>query len=689
MTLRQSASQRTQSHRHEYVDYADIFGREQGLLDELCSSDDEFDDPEELPETASQAAAPTLSRLRRGGDDARGTMASPGLSVAGRKAGRLEVMKSQAREARPSTSHDSSQPIARRTRGEKAARGDDFDVDMYISLDDVLVDIDDQELEEIENFGKVFDDDEEYRKFLASLGESGPAGGGDGGGDGGGGEGEGAGGQEGVRRAGDDDDDDDDDDDFMNELQELVMYEMDDSFGGTSSNLFKANGNLTSAMPIEQISSLFRKRGNYQGRKPYSKPNRQLRRSQRVENMLEQKKRYAARLMAKRKQEGQEGQNGAGDMHCLKKNRQETAALAALTGVADFELKTMAMKDGTLVPIPSEWKPGMFQDIAETVVWKPPLPSTIRKAHAKLELAMQNDETVDESVQRQVQMNMFNDHQRQKLVMHIRHHVQMCYQTLVLAVAQQEDQALIAQLKRTLLSSMEGLFPAMRSLGVRDVLIWEDGIHGLVDLMERSEKTRGCSDHGSTELTGDYSKIGGRATTQREIASHVWTHLPYPMISNVKMAKIKTCFDSTFEPRQSVGRFTQHKVFTPAEDKLLAWGIRKYMYDWRKIHHEFLPIWEPEKLKQRKKNSSASTGSSNVVSEAIKCINMPLTRNEIALLDNAINYMGKVRNKHITMEGWETICSDYLPWRSAKALSMLWAAEEKRRKERRNGSVEG
>ena len=166
--MRQSVSQRTQSHRHEHVDYAEIFGREQGLLDELLSdgSDDDFDDPEELPETASQAAAPTLSRLRRGGDDARGTMASPGLSVAGRKAGRLEVMKSQAREARPSTSQDSSQPIARRTRGEKAARGDDFDVDMYVSLDDVLVDIDDQELEEIENFGKVFD---ERRVFASKL----------------------------------------------------------------------------------------------------------------------------------------------------------------------------------------------------------------------------------------------------------------------------------------------------------------------------------------------------------------------------------------------------------------------------------------------------------------------------------------------------------------------------------------
>ncbi len=476
----------------------------------------------------------------------------------------------------------------------------------------------------------------------------------------------------------------------MNELQELLMDEMDDLLGGTSSNLFKANHNLTSAMPIEQISSLFRKRGNYQGRKPYSKPNRQLRRSQRVENMLEQKKLYAARLIAKRKQEGQDGQNGAGDIHCLKKNRQERAALAALMGVADFELKTMTMKDGTQVPIPSEWKPGMFQDIAETVVWKPPLPSTIRKAHAKLELAMQSDETgralVDESVQRRVQMDMFQVHQRQKLVMHIRQHVQMCYQTLILAVVQQEDRALIAQLKRTLLSSMEGLFPVMRSLGVGDLPLWEDGIHGLVDLMERSKKTKGRSNHGGTELTGDYSKIGRRVTTQGEMASHVWTHLPYPMISNGKMAKIKTCFDVTFEPRRTVGRFTKQQLFTPAEDNLLAWGIRKYMYDWEKIRDEFLPIRTTKELLQRKKNLSAPTRSSNVVSDAIKCINMPLTRNEIALLDNAITYMGKVRNKHITREGWETICSDYLPWRSPKPLSMLWAAEEKRRKERGHGS---
>jgi hypothetical protein len=190
----------------------------------------------------------------------------------------------------------------------------------------------------------------------------------------------------------------------------------------------------------------------------------------------------------------------------------------------------------------------------------------------------------------------------------------------------------------------------MRSLGVGDQPLWEDGIHGLVDLMERSKKTKGRSNHGGTELTGDYSKIGRRVTTQGEMASHVWTHLPYPMISNGKMAKIKTCFDVTFEPRRTVGRFTK------------------------------------QQLLQRKKNLSAPTRSSNVVSDAIKCINMPLTRNEIALLDNAITYMGKVRNKHITREGWETICSDYLPWRSPKPLSMLWAAEEKRRKERGHGS---
>ena len=135
------------------IDYASFFP-EENLLDALLSSEDEDSDPGVQDNDATQR-----TRQHAGSD----AVASPGMSVAGRKVGRLQMMKLQA--AKPSTSHvsqeDSWQPIAQRTRATRVeSRLPAPDVD----LDDVLFDIDNEEMEEIENFGKVFDDDEEYQK---------------------------------------------------------------------------------------------------------------------------------------------------------------------------------------------------------------------------------------------------------------------------------------------------------------------------------------------------------------------------------------------------------------------------------------------------------------------------------------------------------------------------------------------
>ena len=104
-----------------------------------------------------------------------------------------------------------------------------------VDLDDVLFDIDNEEMEEIENFGKVFDDDEEYQKFLASLqhfeerdrtkggatGDMGDFGG------------------VGAVVGADGDAEDDDDDDFIEELQDMIAEEVDDVLGGQR-GLFQA-----------------------------------------------------------------------------------------------------------------------------------------------------------------------------------------------------------------------------------------------------------------------------------------------------------------------------------------------------------------------------------------------------------------------------------------------------------------
>lgn len=430
------------------IDYASFFP-EENLLDALLSSEDEDSDPGVQDNDATQR-----TRQHAGSD----AVASPGMSVAGRKVGRLQMMKLQA--AKPSTSHvsqeDSWQPIAQRTRATRVeSRLPAPDVD----LDDVLFDIDNEEMEEIENFGKVFDDDEEYQKFLASLqhfeerdrtkggatGDMGDFGG------------------VGAVVGADGDAEDDDDDDFIEELQDMIAEEVDDVLGGQR-GLFQADRYLTSEMPIEKISFIFRKRGrgSRPKRKPLSKAPRQLRRSARVEN---QKRRYAGRLALKL------ASNNARETRQI----EDVAALAALMDLTALESEMLAVKESNQTPLPAHFSPGMFDEIANTVKWKPPLPSTIRKAHEKLKMQAEDGDKRDPELTRRFQLSMVDPKQWYQLVVQIKQHVQMCFQTLCLAAIKKEDEELIDQLKRTLLSSAESLFPALQAFGLDDTRPWEEG----------------------------------------------------------------------------------------------------------------------------------------------------------------------------------------------------------------------
>ena len=442
------------------IDYASFFP-EENLLDALLSSEDEESDPE-------------LETTPRGRVNSDAT-ASPGMSVAGRKMGRLQVMRLQA--SKPSTSRvsqeDSSQPIAQRTR---ATRGASSLPDQDVDLDDVLFDIDNEELEEIENFGKVFDDDEEYQKFLASLQhfeELDKTGGGHG--SAGGQDGQGGQGGQGVGNTGEGDADEDDDDDFIEELQEMIAEEVDEVLGGQR-GLFQADQGLSSEMPIEKISFLFRKRGrgSLQKRKPRNRAPKELRRSLRVENQRTQKRLYAARLVEKRTQ------NHMNNSIHIPSKTQELAALAALMGVTMVESQVQAMNDST--PLPSEFRPGMFDEMANAVRWKPPLPSTIRKAHAKLKREEgpgggdASGPELNPELRYHIQLSMFDPLQRQRLVMQIMSHVQMCFQSLCLAAIQKEEASLVEQLKNTLQSSMEGLFPVLKAITREDLNPWKEGM---------------------------------------------------------------------------------------------------------------------------------------------------------------------------------------------------------------------
>jgi hypothetical protein len=130
---------------------------------------------------------------------------------------------------------------------------------------------------------------------------------------------------------------------------------------------------------------------------------------------------------------------------------------------------------------------------------------------------------------------------------------------------------------------------------------------------------------------------------------------------------VKWYFDSALEPKVVRFRNTAQTMFTPAEDALLAWGMRKYGYDWERIAKEFLPNkTDPLVLFRRKKNRSTSNASDNVIKTAVSFLNAPITSAEHVVIEKALQYYGKQPFK------WETICKEHLPYRHPHVLSMLW-----------------
>lgn len=194
------------------------------------------------------------------------------------------------------------------------------------------------------------------------------------------------------------------------------------------------------------------------------------------------------------------------------------------------------------------------------------------------------------------------------------------------------------------------------------------GIHGLVQLVE-SNQVGEVDSLGKAPAGQSLNKPAKRKEMRPgEIPAHIWSHLPYPLLR--KTAKIRLCFDPSREPKRS--HFTKQQKFTPAEDNLLAWGIRKHVYNWSKIREEFLPHRTEKEIFLRKKNSvSASAREGNIIAEAVKGITMPLTNAEIQLLKQATAYYGKTRRGQYL--SWDIICRDHLPYRAPKVLSMLWS----------------
>lgn len=120
-------------------------------------------------------------------------------------------------------------------------------------------------------------------------------------------------------------------------------------------------------------------------------------------------------------------------------------------------------------------------------------------------------------------------------------------------------------------------------------------------------------------------------------------------------------------PRVSRGKSGSNSLFSAGEDELLAWGLRKYGLDYGAIHAHLLPTRSVDQMKIRKKNACAAQAANNSIKQAYALKTNPLTLNEVAVLEEALNYYGKEPNR------WKLICKRHLKYREPKMLAELWA----------------
>ena len=193
----------------------------------------------------------------------------------------------------------------------------------------------------------------------------------------------------------------------------------------------------------------------------------------------------------------------------------------------------------------------------------------------------------------------------------------------------------------------------------------EEAATGAPGLAPSSEVENRLPAH-ATESEQQVKKRKRKPATEHPI----WSTLPADI--SLAVVPVRRFFDPGMEPMPPNFIATSQMLFTPAEDALLAWGIRKHLYAWPKIAAELLPTKGEKIIFNRKKNRCSSAAPDNIVKEVVALITGELTLAEELLLLQALEFYGKQTKK------WEIICREHLPHRHPQVLSMLWSMRQKK-----------
>ncbi|XP_047316707.1 uncharacterized protein LOC124920296 [Impatiens glandulifera] len=104
-------------------------------------------------------------------------------------------------------------------------------------------------------------------------------------------------------------------------------------------------------------------------------------------------------------------------------------------------------------------------------------------------------------------------------------------------------------------------------------------------------------------------------------------------------------------------------VFTDAEDELLALGLMEFNTDWKAIQQRFLPCKSKHQIFIRQKNRASSKAPENPIKEVRRLKNSPLTMEEIARIQEGLK---------VFKLDWMSVWKFVVPYRDPSLLPRQW-----------------
>lgn len=230
------------------------------------------------------------------------------------------------------------------------------------------------------------------------------------------------------------------------------------------------------------------------------------------------------------------------------------------------------------IPLPSEFKQGMDQNVAKRVTWKPPLPKTMRRIHSELIAVSKpgtfNNSVVESNAERKIAL--FGQEQYHVLQYQFKQSIQLIIQISCIS-ALQKNKELLREAK-SILTDLSNFIAFL--LDANSGVVCSYPPYGMnANNVCRFKKIL-------NEVHVEWIPVVQSVLLSLECLHDeeinlpeglpprlLWSRLPVNIHRSI--APIRIFFDQHIEPNAPDHINTVQMKFTPAEDQLLAWGIRK------------------------------------------------------------------------------------------------------------------